>query len=177
VGPGQRRAAGDAARELASLAAGGFSGVPVTRYWSIVIALLADAAAQLDEPTYALPLYERLHPYAGRVLVLGPTLECLGPADRYLGLLAVLRQEWTAAEAHFARSLEISRSMRALPFIARTLQNQAAALCKRGRREDAGRAESLLAEALTAAHRCGMDKVAREVAEAAQRLARHGLSQ
>jgi hypothetical protein len=161
----------DALRELSALAAADYGGVPVTQWRGVVVALLAETAGMLENATYAAPLYERLRPYAGRVLVLGSALDCLGPADRYLGILATLRREWDAAEAHFARSLELSRRLAAAPFIARTQHNHAAMLHARGRDADCSRAELMLAEALTAARKLGMAKVAHEVEAIQVRLA------
>lgn len=162
---------GDASRELESLAVAQLSRVPVTQTALIAGAVLAETLALLGDAANAALLYERLHPYAGRVVVLGPALACLGPMDRFLGLLAALAHEWDTAEAHFVRSLERSRDLVALPFVARTQLNHAAVLCARGRADERGRAASLLADAFTGAHRLGMVKVAQDVRRAQARLA------
>lgn len=161
---------GDAVRGLAALAADGFH-IATSESRALVVALLAEACAVLRHATHAASLYERLQPCANRIVVLGPAVECLGPADRYLGLLATLRKEWQVAETHFAASLEISRRLTAPPFVARTLHSHAAMLCTRGRREDYARAQPMLDEALAGAERFGMTKLVQDVRDTQTRLA------
>lgn len=165
---GERR--GDASRELASPAAADFGGVLTSPSAGVTAALLAETCAMLDEGSHAEALHKQLLPYVGRVIIIGPALDCLGPADRYLGLLAALRQDWPSAEECFGRSLEISRRLAAPPFIARTLLNHVTMLNARARHEDGRRTRPMLDEALTAARYSGLTAVARQIEQLQQQL-------
>lgn len=162
----------DARRQFETIAAGDFQVINVqSGEWLYSLANLAQTCASIGDSGRAGALYRLMEPYAGRAIVTLGSLSSCGPVDRYLGLLASVREDWDAAEAHFRRSLELSRRLTAPPFICWTQQNHAAMLCARGRDEDRARAESMLAEALTTADALGMSGAAAEVRELMSRLA------
>lgn len=76
---------------------------------------------------------------------------CYGAADRYLGLLASLLENWQAAEDHFHTAVKINERMRARPWQAHAQFDWATMLRRRGKRDDLERSDQLVKEALVAA--------------------------
>ena len=76
---------------------------------------------------------------------------CYGAADRYLGLLASLLENWQAAEDHFHTAVKINERMRASPWQAHAQFDWATMLRRRGKRDDLERSDQLVKEALVAA--------------------------
>ena len=82
--------------------------------------VFADACVLAGEGAAAGALHDMLAPAAGETIVLG-TAVCLGPTNRILGGLALLRGDRAAALAHFERAVALCERMGAIPFLARTL--------------------------------------------------------
>jgi hypothetical protein len=100
-----RLAAGDAdgARVLATpLRGGDLDAVPGNAGWLVAMALLTDIAAGLADAPLAGPVYERLAPFAGGMIVTGAAVAALGPVDRYLGRLATVLGRPGDARAHLS---------------------------------------------------------------------------
>ena len=134
------------------------------------MACLAEASAFLDDSARAAMVYERLLPYAGRNIVIGPAIGCFGPVDRFLGLLAATTRRYDEAAAHFDAALDLAIGMAAPPFVARIQHDYAAMLAVRGRPEDLTKARGLIGEALATARRLDMARVAERAETLAQRM-------
>jgi tetratricopeptide (TPR) repeat protein len=84
----------------------------------------------------------------------------LGSFSRSLGQLAALLERWDDAERHFQDAIEMNTRMGFHPWVALTQLNYAQMLLARDGPADREKARELLAEALAAAERMGMAKVA-----------------
>lgn len=62
--------------------------VPRNEFWPALLCLLSDAASGLDDAECARKLWPELEPWSGRFISLGMMISTMGPADRYLALLA-----------------------------------------------------------------------------------------
>src|SRR5262249_5523350 len=132
----------DARREFEVLAANDFRVLDQrSGNWLVCLGNLAQTCVSIGDAARARPLYALLHTYAGRAVVTLKACSCIGPVDRYLGLLAHARGEWDIAAAHFEDSLELCRRLSSPPFICWTQQNYGAMLRARGRAVDRCQAE------------------------------------
>ena len=96
---------GTAAREtFDEMASAGFDSIPHNERRPVTLALLAEVCAALNDTSRARVLYGLIEQWSG--LSLATSACCAGPADRYLGLLAAVRQDWGAAEPHLAEAVE-----------------------------------------------------------------------
>jgi DNA-binding SARP family transcriptional activator/tetratricopeptide (TPR) repeat protein len=148
----------DEARELLADVADGFSLVPRDGDWMITFALLADVAADLEDPEHAAPLYELLLPYRDRNVVIGHGAVCFGPVARYLGRLALTIGERDQALEHLRRAVDISAALRAPVHLAHARLDHAAALGAGG---DWSRARTLIEQAAATASELELPLVAR----------------
>jgi hypothetical protein len=124
-------------------------------------AVLADASVLAGEDAAAGALYDMLATAAGEALVLGPVV-CLGPADRILGGLALLRGDRASAATHFERAVSLCERMGANPFLARAL----AQLGHLVQADDHGRGRALLDRARVVAGSVGMTTLIDEMTRA-----------
>src|SRR5206468_4226193 len=87
----------------------------------VVACALTEASGILDDDRFAPVLVDALRPMSGR-LIAGVTsgAASLGPADRYLGILATLEHNWEEAEAAFQAALQLEERLPSPPFVART---------------------------------------------------------
>lgn len=102
-------------------------------FWLVALALGAEATVAAGHHTVARRLYATLSPYAGGNLVFGGAVNCLGPVDRVLGLLAAAAGDDGAAETHFLEARRITDRMGGAGLRARTRMDYAAFLTARGR--------------------------------------------
>jgi len=161
----------DARREFDGLAAAGFQPLPQrSGSWLHVLANLAETCAILGDAPRARTLYELMRPYAGRAVLTTTGINCFGPVDRYLGMLAGTRGDWDTAESHFARSLDLCRRLAAPALTAMAQESYAAALVSRDHPEDRARARVLLDAALANAEPLGMQRIVARVALLQDRL-------
>jgi len=66
-------------------------------------------------------LYAAFESYAGTVItVRPPAIVCFGPADHYLGLLALTDNDLPLARRHFEAALELAVRIDSPPFMAAT---------------------------------------------------------
>src|SRR5206468_12446328 len=103
-------------------------------------------------------LYELFSPYASRTVVTGPAVVCLGPAARYLGLLAGAIGRPDDAARHFEESIAMNDRMGARPYLAHSLREYGEML---GRNGDGARARSLMDRAADLYRALGMDTFVR----------------
>jgi class 3 adenylate cyclase/tetratricopeptide (TPR) repeat protein len=150
----------DAARqELNILIADDCGGIPFDEHWLVAMMFLAEIAARLVSEHCA-TLYRLLGPYPDRNVVVENAVVCYGSSSRPLGLLAAALHRWDEAERHFADALAMNARMGARPWVARTQLNYAQMLLARGGPGDQEKARGLLQEALDAAHKIGLVKLA-----------------
>src|SRR5262249_33614016 len=77
-----------AARDLAALAAEGFTELPRDGNWLPAMVNLAEVAAGVDDAERAAGLYELLRPHAASAVVVAAAV-CLGSGEGHLGMLAL----------------------------------------------------------------------------------------
>ncbi len=113
------------------------------------------AALHFRDSVLAERAYAALLPFAGQLAVTSEALNCLGPVDLYLGIAADFLG-YESAGRHLDSSLAISASLRARPWLARTLLLQGQAELRTG--NEAGRRK--LEEALAIAERIEFPAIA-----------------
>jgi len=147
----------DARAEFERLAADDFASIPRDSLWQTSLCYLAEVCDYLQDRERAAVLYELLRPYAGLAVVVGNATVSLGATSRFLGQLATVTGRWDDAEMHFKHALELNGRMEAAPWLTHTRFQYSRLLLRRGLREDAERADSLLDEALAAARQYSME--------------------
>jgi len=146
----------EAARKaFAEMASAGFA-LPADAKRSLTLSYLAEVCTHLGDALEAERLYELLLPYRDNAIIAPMATVCCGAAGRYLGMLAAVMGEWTAAEEHFEAALDMDERLHAWPWLAHTKHEFASALAKRARAADQSRAEALFAAAAASAERIGM---------------------
>ena len=101
----------DARRALVPLAAEDFAALPVDGNWLPAMAVLAHVCVAVADRGRGRRLYDRLLPYAGRVVVVAQAHACLGAVAYYLGLLAALDERWDEAAAHLDDALHAGEAV------------------------------------------------------------------
>jgi hypothetical protein len=121
-------------------------------------------SVRLNEVEVAAGLYSLLARYPRHVIAFTAPqpVACYGSASFYLGLLATVTGQWTAAGDHFETAISAHERLAARPFLARTRYEYARMLLARGYGEDRDRASGLLDQALATASTLGM-AVAEEI--------------
>jgi DNA-binding CsgD family transcriptional regulator len=132
--------------ELSALSADDFAAVARDGLWPACLAFLAEVCAYLQDAERAASLYSLLLPWCGHNLIVAPIL-WLGPAERYLGMLAAVMRRWQDAERHFNAALQLDSGPRTPASLAHTRYHFAAMLAMR----EPERAASLLDQALATA--------------------------
>jgi len=122
--------------------------------------------ARLGDRPRAATLYRLLEPYAGRNVVTGTNIACLGAVDRYRGMLAALAGDDASAAAHFAAAVALDERGGGRPWLAHSRCEWARWLASRG--GDAAAARAQLDAALALGRELGMAGLARRC-EALQR--------
>jgi predicted ATPase len=146
----------DARREFEWFASKEFGGLPDDGNWLITLVLLADTCLFLRDAPRASILYERMLPFSGSNVVVGPSASCTGALDRNLGYLAATMSRWDKAVEHFERALEMNERIRSRPYVARTRFEYANMLLERNEPGDLEKAVPLLNQALDTAQELGM---------------------
>jgi hypothetical protein len=142
----------EAARVLAE-AVGGVAALPIDANWLYVVTTLGVGAAFLGDAAAAARLYPRLHPYAGRIVVVGRGASCIGSVSYSLGLMASALRDDSAAAGHLADAVATDDRIGAAAFAAVARHELAAVLKRRG---EHARATTLHAESLAAGQKLGM---------------------
>ena len=107
----------EASQKLEEFAAADFD-MSFDQTWLTGMVDYAEAAIECREPKYALPLFERLLPWAGQLPATGAS--ALAPVSLYLGGLAAVLGRFDEADAYFAQSAAMSERIGAAFFAART---------------------------------------------------------
>ena len=148
---------GAAREEFERSASAGFDRIPRDARWVVTVVHLVEVCAYLGDETRALALYKLLEPHNGHNIV--TEMICLGAADRYLGILAATRHDWTTAEHHYENALAFNNSS-ALPiWRAHTFLDFAGALIARHEDGDQKRATELIDQALAAAETLALESL------------------
>lgn len=132
------------AAEYASIKANRFA-QPDDLLWLLATAAFAEVCHYQDDAEGAGLLYERLLPFASRVVVIGFGIACWGSAERYLGLLCATMGRHATAGEHFERALVANRRIQGALPLAYTLYDYAVLLRHAG--DDAERARDYLQQA------------------------------
>ncbi len=141
--------------EFEKLAVGGFLEVSGHRNRVLSVALLVDVCAYLRDAKRAEVLYAMLLPLRDRHLT-ARNNAYLGPADRYLGVLAATMGLFDDAARHFEKSLEMSAAIGARPALAQTQYDFAKTLLARRGPGDRVNGRDLLRLALDSSEALGM---------------------
>jgi class 3 adenylate cyclase/tetratricopeptide (TPR) repeat protein len=157
----------DARQLLAEFAASDFA-LPLDGLWLMGMAFYAEAAIECRDPDYAVPLLDRLVPWADQWATFGATTS--GPIAHYLGGLATVLGRHDEADAYLAQSAASSHRAGAKFFAARTDLLWGRMLAERQAPYDSERARVLLTKAHAAAETNGYGSVERRAAAALQGL-------
>jgi tetratricopeptide (TPR) repeat protein len=133
------------------------------------LADLSVVAAGTGNTGAATRLAAALTPYRGRLVVWGRANSTWGPVSHYLGLLAATARQPEDAIRHFGEAIELEEQIGALPYLAHSLHELAAALAVRAGPGDADEAARALERARGIAERLGLthllDRLARPASE------------
>jgi hypothetical protein len=129
--------------------------------------MVAVAVIFVEDTGLAAQLYEILRPRSGRIVLAGMVgMAVMDFYDRLLLGLAALCRRWDDVTLHAERALAVALQLGSPVWAARTRADWAAALDRRGRREDAQLARELWSSALGNAERLGMPGLADRCREA-----------
>jgi DNA-binding CsgD family transcriptional regulator len=118
----------------------------------------AETCCALGDAERAVTLYELLRPYAGQTAV-HPTAVCFGAAELYLAMLACAAKWPDRARDHFNHAISLNRTMRAWPWLARSLFRHGAFLIALQTDADRRVGRQQLREAEHLARRFGMTRL------------------
>jgi DNA-binding SARP family transcriptional activator len=146
----------EARRAFDELAEEDFAALPRDGEWLFCLSLLAEVATRLQDRDRAAVLYRLLRPYA-RVNAMAAGEVALGAVARYLGILAATTGAWDEAAGHFEDAIAMNARLGARPLLAHTEYDYARMLLARDQQGDRGRAQELLAAAVSSFRELGMD--------------------
>jgi eukaryotic-like serine/threonine-protein kinase len=152
-----------AREQFESLAAKDFTDLPRDVLYLVMLTVLTETCAFLQDSARAATLYGLLRPYTGRNLVMANALACVGACSYYLGVLAATMGRAVEADTHFDDALRMHTRMASQPWMARTRYAWAAMLLRRDNPGDRTRAVAHLGHALDAAQSAGMVRLAEQV--------------
>ena len=132
---------------IAPLIARQFADIPIDRGWLATHALAAEVVAAIGDVQAAEQLEVHLLPFAGRTIVLGSVIY-YGPAEYFLGLLAVTCSRFDEAIAYFETAIATGQRAGARVFVSRSRLAFARALLARGGEGDGARAGRLVRSVL-----------------------------
>jgi tetratricopeptide (TPR) repeat protein len=159
----------EAAASFEALAADGFRRIPRDFTWLGVLAMLTLTCSLLGFTDRAPEIYRLLLPFSRYNAMLADR-SYWGSVSHYLGVLAVMSEQWAAADTHFRASADANRRMGALPWVAHTLHEHARMLALRAGPGDRKRASWLLEEAREFARSLGMAGLRQRIESAAEQL-------
>ncbi|HTU96553.1 MAG TPA: protein kinase [Solirubrobacteraceae bacterium] len=145
----------EAQAELERLTASGLDGFPKDCTHLLMLALVGDVAAELQDAERARLIYSWLEPYSGRWVV-SAGASALWPVDRSLGRLATASGSIDVALNHIASARDQSERAGALPATTLAMLDEARALMARGDAEDHDRIRRLARQVLEQAQQIGM---------------------
>ncbi len=126
-------------------------------------AVAAIAATALGDRERGGRLHRKLLPYAGGIVVGGAGAAYLGPASHHLGMLAALAGRNDEAIERLTEAVAVNERAGALPWLARSRFELAAALAERAGEGDSDRAGALLADAGRTAEELGMASLLKRI--------------
>jgi hypothetical protein len=129
--------------------------------WLSAVSMSAEVAGYVAERDAAAQLYPLLEPYAEQLI--WPGIGAHGAVARPLALVATVTERFDDADRHFATAAGIAERFGAPVWLARTQQEWAGMLLRRGQPGDVERAEALLAAAAEAADRLSLPTIAARV--------------
>ncbi len=142
----------DSARSiLTTFSSNDYRDVRRNQLWLTDMAALAEAADVLGDQAAAAPIAEQLHPFAGRIAALWPTV--VSTVDFVLAQMALVTGDHERAREHAEQAVSASRQRKTPLFLGRELLRLAAAGRHLG--EDASTTDDLVHEALAIADRTG----------------------
>jgi hypothetical protein len=103
--------ASEARRELASLVDDDFAALPIDGNWLCGMAVLALVCAEVGDRDQGRQVYDRLLPYADRVVVVAQAHVCVGPVAYFLGRLAALDERWDDALSHLEAAVRVAEGL------------------------------------------------------------------
>ena len=136
-----------------------------------VIAFAAEVCAYLGDASRAALLYRLLRPHAGSNLLADLSGPCLGSADRLLGKLAAVLEQWHVAQQHFEAALAMDGHTGARVWLAHSRYGYALMLQRRGHAADLALARGLLDQALTESMALGMNALIPRITAALHAIA------
>ncbi len=136
-----------------------------------IVLFAAETCVYLRDPKRAAILYELLAENAGSNLMSDFGGPCLGSADRLLGNLACVQQQWERAQAHFEVALEMDQHTGARVWLAHSRFDFASMLHQRGHDGDASRATGMLDLALADSTALGLAALTPRIEALAQEIA------
>jgi class 3 adenylate cyclase len=157
----------DARHLLEEFAAAEFD-LPLDQIWMPAMVYHADAAIQCRDLKYAVPIFNKLAPWADQLSCTGSTAE--GPVNHYLGGLATVLRRYDEANAYFTQAAAFSVRVGAKFFAARTDLLWGRMLAERRTPGDIEKARDLLTKAHTTAVANGYGTVERSAKAALQDL-------
>jgi tetratricopeptide (TPR) repeat protein len=125
--------------------------------------LLAEAAAEVRDPTAASHLHDRLAPYADHFAVIGRGAGCYCSTELYLGRLAGTLGRLDEAEARLRRAVSVNDAAGSPTFAAVSMLRLGGVVAERG---DAPGAREVLTEAIARAEALAMPALAAEATAA-----------
>ena len=133
--------------------------LPFDSNWGIAMSILCFAAFLLDDRERAAVLYERFRSFEDKFVTVGMPAEVIGPARHPLALVLATLDRWEEAETQMTTALTWLDSAGARKWAARVRVDFAALLRRRGRPEDEGRIEALLADARLTSEELGFARL------------------
>ncbi len=121
-----------------------------------IVTFVAEVCVYLGDVKRAALLYRLLRGHAGANVLADSSGPCLGSADRLLGGLATVMEQWDVAQAHFEAALAMDSKTGWGVWLAHSRYSYALMLHRRAAAADAQRAHALLAEALADSNALGM---------------------
>ena len=170
----QMRRVDEATALVREVASRDLSNWHVDEEWLVSVCLLAESCALVEETDCAGRLYDVLRPF-GSLNAVAPAALALGSVGRSLGLLAALLGRFEDAARHFEDATRMNERMGARPSLARTREDHARMLRRRGRHGDRERAATLLAQAEAGYSELGLQRAARRVAAFSRSWPRGGV--
>jgi len=166
----QDRRNAEARTEFERVMTPGLASLPRDNTHVTMLALLAQAAADLADEARARALYDWLLPFSGRWVVLSTTF-ILWPVDRSLGQLAGTTGSSEVALSHLAAARRQAELADALPSLALIALDEARLLAARGNPADREPASRLANQAGVLAERLGMRHVTAQATQLQVELA------
>ena len=152
----------EARRIFIELADQKFAGVCRDDMYVTCLVFCAETCCALRDAARAAELYELLSAYAGQTAN-HPTAVCFGAADLYLAGLAGSAGWSERAVEHFERAIALNRSMRAWPWLVRSLVRHGAFLLSTSDETQRALGLQRLREAEQLARRIGMTQLIKDI--------------